>query len=103
LLKAAILGLVVFTTIVHGALMPLWGRIMGVRNSQIVEDGGFQAIPEDVRGPPIHKLHKGWRKFDDDYLRKWFIKQEAYETRKKEEEDLRARYNLPPLKDQSAA
>ena len=94
--------MVVFTTIVHGAIMPAWGKVMGVRNSQIKNDG-FQAIPEDVRGPPIHKLHKGWRKFDDDYLRRWFIKQDAYETRMKEEDDLRARHNLPPLKDQQSA
>lgn len=94
--------MVVFTTIVHGALMPAWGKVMGVRNSQIQNDG-FQAIPEDVRGPPIHKLHKGWRKFDDDYLRKWFIKPEAYEARMKEEDELRARYNLPPLKEQPSS
>ena len=70
---------------------------MNVRNSQIAAAAGFQAIPEEVRGPPIHKVHKGWRKFDDKYLRKWFIKDEAYEARVKEEEALRARYNLPPL------
>lgn len=92
----------VFTTIVHGALMPTWGKVIGVRNSQVVKDAGFQAIPEEVRGPPIHKLHKGWRKFDDEYLRKWFIKTEAYDARVKEEEDLRARYNLPPLSQPAA-
>ena len=72
--------------------MPFWGQIMKVRNSQKL--AGFQEIPEDVRQAPIHSVHKNWRKFDDTYLRKWFIKEDALKAKIQEEEALKAQYQV---------
>lgn len=99
LLKATVLGMVVFTTIIHGAFMPAWGSLIGVRKQVKVEmKDEYQEMPE-APGSPDYLIHKGWRVFDDKYLRRWFIKSDSYASRQKKEEEFRAKHQIPLLQE----
>lgn len=89
LLKTTVLGIVLFTTIVFGSLLPLIKQVFPLlRNSH---SGHSQLLatesiplslemlstnndPSHSQGEPRTKIHRKWRQVDNTYLKRWLLK-----------------------------
>jgi sodium/hydrogen exchanger-like protein 6/7 len=89
LLKTTVLGIVLFTTIAFGSILPLFKQIFPIlRNphsgrSQIFQNSlaplSFEMMstnndPGRSQNEPKTKLYAKWRNLDDTYLKRWLIK-----------------------------
>lgn len=86
LMKTTILGIVLFTVVVFGSILPMTKQLFPIlRNSQIIPNSfiplSFEMMstnndPSRSQGEPKTKLHQKWRNVDDAYLKRWLIKHE---------------------------
>ena len=89
LLKTTILGIILFTTIVFGSILPIFKQLFPIlRNlhsgrSQILQNSfiplSFEMMstnndPSRSQNEPKTKLYAKWRNVDDTYLKRWLIK-----------------------------
>lgn len=91
LMKTTILGIVLFTVVAFGSLLPMFKQIFPILrmlypgNSQILPHSfiplSFEMMSKDndpsrSLGEAKSRLHQKWRNVDDAYLKRWLIKPE---------------------------
>lgn len=78
MLRVLILGFVIVGTLFFGTALPLWGRLMNVTETgSMVADAGGLGIEQENGW-----FHEKWRKFDDNYLKRWFISEDGLRTQR---------------------
>lgn len=96
LTKTTVLGVVLFTTIAFGALMPAMKWMVAVREEGestdrlrlVSKDGELALIDptmvvdsEESRGPKRSWFHRSWRTLDDGVIKRMLIKPSSLELR----------------------
>lgn len=95
-LQDAVLALVILGTLVFGTVLPLWIMLMDVKevSGSLIEPqhghgGGHSEAHEPVE--EVGKkgwLHRKWRNFDDNYIKKWLIHEDELREQAKIRESM---------------
>ena len=96
ILQITVLALVIVGTLIFGTALPLWVMLRDVKevSTSFVapEDHGHAAVPvenEEKKG----KLHRWWRNFDDNYIKKFLIHEEELNEQRKVRESVAQKKN----------